>query len=58
MADGCDYVTGQTIAIDGGLHLATGGNFSSLARLGDADWENIRTAIRAANEKDKAYRGN
>jgi NAD(P)-dependent dehydrogenase (short-subunit alcohol dehydrogenase family) len=58
MADGCDYLTGQTIAIDGGLHLATGGNFSSLARLGDADWENIRTAIRAANEKDKAYRGN
>jgi NAD(P)-dependent dehydrogenase (short-subunit alcohol dehydrogenase family) len=56
MADGCDYLTGQTIAIDGGLHLATGGNFSSLARLGDADWENIRTAIRAANEKDKAQR--
>ena len=56
MADGCDYLTGQTIAIDGGLHLATGGNFSSLVRLGDADWENIRTAIRAANEKDKAQR--
>jgi len=56
MADGCDYLTGQTVAIDGGLHLATGGNFSSLARLGDADWENIRTAIRAANEKDKAQR--
>jgi len=56
MADGCDYLTGQTIAIDGALHLATGGNFSSLARLGDTDWENIRTAIRAANEKDKAQR--
>jgi NAD(P)-dependent dehydrogenase (short-subunit alcohol dehydrogenase family) len=57
MADGCEYLTGQTIAIDGGLHLATGGNFASLARLGDSDWERIGAAIRAANEKDKAQRG-
>lgn len=57
MADGCDYLTGQTIAIDGGLHLATGGNFSSLSRLDDADWERIRGEIRAANERDKAQRG-
>lgn len=57
MADGCDYLTGQTIAIDGGLHLATGGNFSSLSRLEDADWERIRGEIRAANERDKSQRG-
>jgi NAD(P)-dependent dehydrogenase (short-subunit alcohol dehydrogenase family) len=57
MADGCDYLTGQTVAIDGGLHLATGGNFASLAKLGDSEWERIRTAIRSANEKDKAQRG-
>lgn len=56
MADGCDYLTGQTVAIDGGLHLATGGNFASLAKLGDSEWERIRTAIRSANEKDKAQR--
>lgn len=56
MADGCDYLTGQTIAIDGGLHLATGGNFSALARLGDSDWERIRGEIRTANEKDKSQR--
>lgn len=56
MADGCDYLTGQTIAIDGGLHLATGGNFSSLATLTDSDWERIGSAIRIANEKDKAER--
>jgi NAD(P)-dependent dehydrogenase (short-subunit alcohol dehydrogenase family) len=58
MADGCDYLTGQTIAIDGGLHLATGGNFSSLARLGDAEWDRIGSEIRAANERDKAQRAN
>ena len=57
MADGCDYLTGQTVAIDGGLHLATGGNFASLAKLGDSEWGHIRTAIRTANEKDKAQRG-
>src|SRR5579862_113425 len=56
MADGCDYLTGQSIAIDGGLHLATGGNFSGLSRLGDSEWEMIRSEIRAANEKDKARR--
>ncbi|HEY2445573.1 MAG TPA: SDR family oxidoreductase [Rhizomicrobium sp.] len=56
MADGCEYLTGQTIAIDGGLHLATGGNFASLSKLHDSDWERIRAQIRTANEKDKAQR--
>lgn len=56
MADGCDYLTGQTIAIDGAMHLASGGNFASLTRLGDADWERIRAEIRAANEKDRMQR--
>ncbi|MEI9994867.1 MAG: SDR family oxidoreductase [Rhizomicrobium sp.] len=56
MADGCDYLTGQTLAIDGALHLATGGNFARLASLGDAEWEAIRGEIRATNDKDKAQR--
>ena len=56
MGDGCDYLTGQTIAIDGGLHLATGGNFWSLSGLGDAEWQEIREQIKSANEKDKARR--
>ncbi len=56
MADGCDYLTGQTIAIDGGMHLASGGNFATLSKLGDSDWERIRNEIRGANEKDKAQR--
>jgi len=55
MADGCEYLTGQTIAIDGGMHL-TGGNFSRLAALGDSEWESIRGQIRSANDKDKAQR--
>lgn len=55
MADGADYLTGQTIAIDGAMHL-TGGNFAALSQLGDSDWDNIRNQIRGANEKDKAQR--
>ena len=56
MSDGCDYLTGQTIAIDGAMHLASGGNFAAMAALGDADWERIRGEIRSANDKDKAQR--
>jgi NAD(P)-dependent dehydrogenase (short-subunit alcohol dehydrogenase family) len=56
MSDGCDYLTGQTIAIDGAMHLASGGNFAALSKLGDEDWERIRTEIRGANEKDKTQR--
>ena len=56
MADGCDYLTGETIAIDGGGFLGGGGNFSQLSKLGDQDWENIRNMIKSANDKDRAKR--
>jgi NAD(P)-dependent dehydrogenase (short-subunit alcohol dehydrogenase family) len=56
MADGCDYLTGETIAIDGGGFLAGGGNFSQLSKLGDQDWAAIRDMIKGANEKDRAKR--
>jgi NAD(P)-dependent dehydrogenase (short-subunit alcohol dehydrogenase family) len=56
MSDGCDYLTGQTIALDGAMHLASGGNFAAMSALGDADWERIRGEIRSANDKDKAQR--
>src|SRR5215475_6383165 len=42
MADGCEYLTGQTMAIDGASHLGGTGNFAALAKLGDAEWEAIR----------------
>jgi NAD(P)-dependent dehydrogenase (short-subunit alcohol dehydrogenase family) len=56
MADGCDYLTGETIAIDGGGFLGGGGNFSQLSKLQDGDWENIRSMIKQANDKDRAKR--
>ena len=56
MADGCDYLTGQTIGIDGAQYLTGGGTFSELDRLSDSDWEQMRNMIRSANNKDKADR--
>ena len=56
MADGCDYLTGQTIGLDGGQYLTGGGTFSQLDKLTDEDWENMRKLIREANNKDKADR--
>jgi NAD(P)-dependent dehydrogenase (short-subunit alcohol dehydrogenase family) len=56
MSDGCDYLTGETIAIDGGAYLAGGGNFSQLSKLGDSEWAAIRDMIKGSNDKDKAKR--
>ena len=56
MSDGCDYLTGQTIGIDGAQYLTGGGTFSQLDKLSDEDWENMRKLIRSANNKDKADR--
>jgi NAD(P)-dependent dehydrogenase (short-subunit alcohol dehydrogenase family) len=56
MADGCDYLTGQTIAIDGGHHLAAPSTFADLAELSDETWAEAREAIRATSARDKAQR--
>ncbi|REJ57920.1 SDR family oxidoreductase [Phreatobacter sp.] len=56
MADGCEYLTGQTIAIDGARYNATGGNFYDLSKLSDGEWQAMSEMIRAANEKDRASR--
>ena len=56
LAPGSAYVNGQTIAIDGGSHLQSGGGFSRLSAWGDTEWEAARNSIRSANEKDRAQR--
>ena len=57
MADGCDYLTGQTIAIDGAQYLTGGGTFSGLDKVSEEDWEQLRAMIRSSNYKDKANMG-
>ena len=56
MADGCDFLTGQTIAVDGGANLVNGGSFNELFKWGDAEWARAREAIKAQTEKDKSQR--
>lgn len=56
LSDGCRYITGQTIAIDGGQHLAGPNTFADLGALTDAQWQAARAAIEAATARDKAQR--
>jgi len=56
MSDGCDYLTGQTIALDGGEYLTGGTFYKALSSLKDEDWDAIKSTIKATNEKDKAKR--
>jgi NAD(P)-dependent dehydrogenase (short-subunit alcohol dehydrogenase family) len=56
LAPGSEYVNGQTIAIDGGAFLATGGNFSSLRQWTAEQWAEAREAIGRTNAADRAQR--
>jgi NAD(P)-dependent dehydrogenase (short-subunit alcohol dehydrogenase family) len=56
MADGCEWLTGETIAVDGAYHLAQGAYFTSYMDWSDAQWQEARDRIKAQTEKDKALR--
>jgi NAD(P)-dependent dehydrogenase (short-subunit alcohol dehydrogenase family) len=56
MSDGCDWLNGELIAMDGGQALATGGNFYALREWSDAQWQAARDSIKALNERDRAQR--
>ena len=57
ISGGCDWISGETIAMDGAQALATGGNFYELREWSDAEWQQARDAISKQNEKDRATRG-
>jgi NAD(P)-dependent dehydrogenase (short-subunit alcohol dehydrogenase family) len=56
LSDACDYLTGQTIAIDGGQMLAGPGTFAGLNSLSDAEWQEIKERSKAATAASKAQR--
>jgi len=56
LSDACGYLTGATIAMDGGQQLAGPGTFASLSTLTDEDWAEIREQSKAASEASKAQR--
>lgn len=55
-ADGCEYLTGQNIAIDGGHHLAAPSTFAALGRLTPSDWAEAKALVRGKAEKEKEQR--
>ena len=57
LGPGVDYMTGQTIAIDGGAYAGTSGNFyQMLGQWGDEEWAAAKAAIQGQNEKDRKKR--
>jgi NAD(P)-dependent dehydrogenase (short-subunit alcohol dehydrogenase family) len=56
ISGGCDWITGETIALDGAQALATGAGFYELRNWSDADWQRARDAIESQNKKDRAQR--
>lgn len=58
MADGCEWLTGETIGLDGAGYLASGSGayFAQLDKMSDADWDKARAMIKAQNDKDRAGR--
>lgn len=53
MADGVEWLSGETIAIDGAGHRQNGASFTELSDLTDAQWQEMREAIRAKDDRDK-----
>jgi len=54
LSDAAPYLTGDTIAVDGGQHLAGPGTFAGLRALTPEDWTALRDRARRA---DSASRG-
>lgn len=57
MSGGCDWISGECIAMDGAGALAHGGNFYELRSWTDDDWRRARESIEAQNAKDRQARG-
>jgi NAD(P)-dependent dehydrogenase (short-subunit alcohol dehydrogenase family) len=56
LGPGSEYLSGQTIAIDGAQFQATGGNFSRLSSWSDDDWLRARESIQKRNAEDRRQR--
>jgi NAD(P)-dependent dehydrogenase (short-subunit alcohol dehydrogenase family) len=56
LSDGADYITGETICIDGGHHLAAPSTFAGLNKMTDAQWAQAKESAKAASDTAKAQR--
>ena len=57
MADGCEYLTGEIVTIDGAQWLNHAGSFYDMLKdVTDEEWDKLRNMIKSSNEADKAKR--
>lgn len=56
LSDACGYLTGTTIAMDGGQQLAGPGTFASLSAMSEQEWAEARETAQAASAASKAQR--
>ena len=57
MADGCEYLTGEIVTIDGAQWLNHAGSFYDMLKdVSDEEWDNLRNMIKSSNDADKAKR--
>ncbi|MET0498642.1 MAG: SDR family oxidoreductase [Steroidobacteraceae bacterium] len=57
LSDGCPWLSGETIVMDGAEALGTGGNFYDLRSWDDERWRAARGAIKERSDQDKTARG-
>ena len=55
-SDACDYLTGETIAMDGAQRLAGPNTFAGLSAMSDDDWAQARERSQAASAASKSAR--
>lgn len=56
LSDGAEWLTGQTLAIDGGHYLANGSYFKENMHWTDDDWAQAKQKIVSLTEQDKRKR--
>lgn len=56
LAGGCEWLSGQTIAIDGAHSLANGAYFTAYSDWTDQQWAEARERVKAASDADKKLR--
>jgi NAD(P)-dependent dehydrogenase (short-subunit alcohol dehydrogenase family) len=56
LSGGCSWINGETIAIDGGHHLANGAYFTNYMDRTAEEWAEMRARIKAQTDADKKLR--
>lgn len=56
MAEECEWLTGETIAIDGAYHLAQGAYFTQYSAWSDDQWNEARDRIKQKTAEEKRLR--